>query len=136
MNATAIAMGLFCLLLLGCGIFFTRVLWHEASSQADAESPWGDGLWTRLPRALPVLVNGFALCGLALTPAAAEGDCTGTCDHEGATAVFGIIGLGLSLATLALSLSTLLAGHPRFLIPPPVRPGRRRERAVAPREQR
>jgi hypothetical protein len=117
-------MGLFCLLLLGCGIFFTRVLWHEASSQVDAESVWGEGLWGRLPRALRVLINGFALCGLALTPLAAEGDCTGTCDYEGATAVFAVLGL----ATLVLSLTTLLAGRPRFLIPPCVRPGRRRER--------
>jgi hypothetical protein len=126
MNATAIAVGLFCLLLLGCGIFVTRMLWDGVPEiDADPESVWGGGLWSRLPRALPVLVNGFALCGLALTPAMAEGDCTGNCEYDGATAVFAIVGLGLALATLILTLTTLLAGRPRFLIPPSSRPAHR-----------
>ena len=123
MDATAIAVGLFCLLLLGCGIFVTRMLCDGVPAiDADPESVWGEGLWSRLPRALPVLINGFALCGLALTPVIAEGDCTGSCEYDGATAVFGMVGLGLALATLILSLTTLLAGRPRFLIPPPSRP--------------
>jgi hypothetical protein len=76
-----IAVGLFCLVLLGCGIFL------------------GEGLWRGLPRALPILINGFALCCLALTPAIAGGDCKGTCDYNGATPVLAMIGLGLGLAT-------------------------------------
>jgi hypothetical protein len=131
-NATAIAVGVFCLLLLGCGIFLTRILWRDASTQFDADPAWwvwGEGLWGRVPRALPVLVNGFALCGLAFTPVMAEGECTGGCDYEGATAVLALLGLGLGLATIVLTLSTLLAGRPRFLIPPPVRPGRGTHRA-------
>jgi hypothetical protein len=127
MGATAIAVGLFCLLLLGCGVFVTRMLWDEASSHVP-ESVWGDGLSSRLPRALPVLINGFALCGLAFTPVIAEGDCTGTCDYQGATAALALVGLGLGLATMLLSLSLLLVGRPRFLIPPSVRPPRRQRR--------
>ena len=50
--------------------------------------------WSRLPRALPVLINGFALCCLAFTPAIAEGDCTGTCDYDGATAVLAMSASG------------------------------------------
>jgi hypothetical protein len=132
-NATTIAVGLFCLLLLGCGIVATRILWDEGPSQVDAEpeSVWGEGLWSRLPRALPVLINGFALCGLAFTPVMAEGECTGTCDYDGATAVLAMIGLALGLATLVLSLTTLLAGRPRFLIPPSARPGGRQRRGAS-----
>jgi hypothetical protein len=137
MTATAIAVGLFCLLLLGCGIFVTRMLWHEPSPRLDAdpESVWGEGLRSRLPRALPVLINGFALCGLALTPAIAKGDCTGTCEYDGATAVVTMIGLGLGVAMLVLALTTLLAGRPRFLIPPSVRPGRSHDPPVSTRER-
>jgi hypothetical protein len=127
-NATAIAVAVFCLLLLACGVFVTRMLWDDISAQLDADpewSGWGEGLWSHLPRALPVGINGFALCGLALTPVIAQGDCTGTCEYEGATAVFGMVGLGLAVATLGLSLSTLLVGRPRILVPPPLRPGRR-----------
>jgi hypothetical protein len=52
MNATAIAVGLFCLVLLGCGIFVTRMLWDKSSQvDADLEAVWGEGLWRRLPRA-------------------------------------------------------------------------------------
>jgi hypothetical protein len=61
-NATAIAVAIFCLLLLGCGVFVTRMLWDDISAQLDADpewSGWGEGLWSRLPRALPVLINGF-----------------------------------------------------------------------------
>jgi hypothetical protein len=133
MNATAIAVGLFSLLLLGCGIFVTRMLWSDVPSEfeADPEAVWGEGLWRRLPRALPVLINGFALCCLAFTPLMAEGDCTGTCDYDGAMAVPAMIGLGLGLTTLVFSLTTLLVGRPRFLIPPSVRPGRRQRREPA-----
>jgi hypothetical protein len=131
MTGTAIAVGLFCLVLLGCGIFVTRMLWDGVPEfDADPESVWGQGLWSRLPRALPVLINGFALCGLAFTPVMAEGDCTGNCDYDGATAALALIGLGLALATLVFSLTTLLAGRPRFLIPPSARPGRRERRGA------
>jgi hypothetical protein len=131
-NATAIAVGLFCLLLLACGVFVTWMLWRDASTQFDAEPGWwvwSGGLWGRLPRTLPVLIVGFALCGLAFTPAIGEGDCAGSCDYEGATAALAMIGLGLGLATLVLSLSTFLAGRPRFLVPPPARPDRSPRRA-------
>jgi hypothetical protein len=124
MSATAIAVGLFCLLLLGCGIFVTWMLWDEAASRVP-EPVWGEGLSSRLPRVLPVLMNGFAPCGLALTPVMAEGDCTGSCDYHGAAAVFVLIGLGLGLTTMVLSLGVLLVGGPRCLIPPSARPPRR-----------
>jgi hypothetical protein len=55
-------------------------------------------------------------------------DCKGTGDYDGAAAVLTMIGLGLGLATLVFSLTTLLLGRPRFLIPPFVRPGRPQRR--------